>query len=190
MPKKPEAQIGPELVVGQRIRQERQAREWTLDTLSRRLERDAGLSVAPSALSMVENGKRRITLNEAIAYAKVFEIDLPKLVEPVTKDQQLQGDMLEALHTVHQSAVALSSAWNWTFALLTTVDPEAMDVTKPRTGNAPDVEKALMEVNSARRHIELAGRALGSVAEQRTPELWQRLQESGDVLLVWARERS
>lgn len=70
----------------QRIRMERTARGWTYEMLSRRMA-DAGCPILVTGLHKIENpsgGKpRRITLDEAIAFARVFDISTDELaVDP------------------------------------------------------------------------------------------------------------
>lgn len=93
MPKKPEAAVGPELIVGQRIRQERQLRGWSLDAMAAKMKR-SGTPLAPSALSLVETGKRRISLNEAVVFAKVLGLDLADLMEPQGSQQELEAALM------------------------------------------------------------------------------------------------
>jgi transcriptional regulator with XRE-family HTH domain len=192
MPKKPEAQIGPELIVAQRIRQERRAKGWTLDTLARKLQRETGTTVAPSALSMVENGKRRITLNEALAYAEVFGIGLPDLIEPKSEDQRLQDDMLWALRAVYTASTALTEAMISVTCLLGTVDPDSAaehhgGVLQINGDKEPDIGAAWFDIRHAQDSLGHARKMLDTAAQERTPALWQRIQESPEPLSQWGR---
>ncbi|MFI2718363.1 helix-turn-helix domain-containing protein [Streptomyces collinus] len=67
--------------VAVRIKLEREARGWSTNALSDRLN-EAGFEMNPSAVWRIENGKRRINLDEAIGFAEVFGIDLRNLVGP------------------------------------------------------------------------------------------------------------
>ncbi|GAB3108773.1 hypothetical protein GCM10027160_07130 [Streptomyces calidiresistens] len=67
--------------VAVRIRLEREARGWSTNGLSDRLN-EAGFEMNPSAVWRIENRKRRINLDEAIGFAEVFGIDLRNLVGP------------------------------------------------------------------------------------------------------------
>ncbi|WP_308405801.1 helix-turn-helix domain-containing protein [Streptomyces tardus] len=67
--------------VAVRIKVEREARGWSTTTLSERLN-EAGYEMNPSAVWRIENGKRRINLDEAIGFAEVFGLSLRNLVGP------------------------------------------------------------------------------------------------------------
>lgn len=67
--------------VAVRIKLERETRGWSTNALSDRLN-DAGFDMNPSAVWRIENGRRRINLDEAIGFADVFGLDLRNLVGP------------------------------------------------------------------------------------------------------------
>lgn len=73
--------LSGEANVAVRIKLEREARGWSTNALSDRLN-EAGHEMNPSAVWRIENGKRRINLDEAIGFAEVFGIDLRNLVGP------------------------------------------------------------------------------------------------------------
>jgi transcriptional regulator with XRE-family HTH domain len=73
--------LSGEANVAVRIKLEREARGWSTNALSDRLN-EAGFDMNPSAVWRIENGKRRINLDEAIGFAEVFGIDLRNLVGP------------------------------------------------------------------------------------------------------------
>ncbi|GGM48095.1 helix-turn-helix domain-containing protein [Dactylosporangium sucinum] len=64
-------------VVRQRIRGLRQARGWSLDSLSARCH------ISPSTLSRIETGNRRIDLEQLVALARALGTTIDHLVEPV-----------------------------------------------------------------------------------------------------------
>ncbi|MET7717429.1 helix-turn-helix transcriptional regulator [Streptomyces sp. NPDC005407] len=64
-----------------RIKVERDKRGWSTTTLSDRLN-EAGFEMNPSGVWRIENGKRRINLDEAIGFAEVFGVSLANLVGP------------------------------------------------------------------------------------------------------------
>lgn len=64
-----------------RIKFERERRGWSTTTLSDRLN-EAGYEMNPSGVWRIENGKRRINLDEAIGFAEVFGVSLSNLVGP------------------------------------------------------------------------------------------------------------
>ncbi len=73
--------LSGEANVAVRIKLEREARSWSTNTLSDRLN-EAGFDMNPSGVWRIENGKRRINLDEAIGFAEVFGLDLRNLVGP------------------------------------------------------------------------------------------------------------
>ncbi|MEU4617491.1 helix-turn-helix transcriptional regulator [Streptomyces umbrinus] len=73
--------LSGEANVAVRIKLEREARGWSTNALSDRLN-EAGFEMNPSAVWRIENGKRRINLDEAIGFAEVFGMDLRNLVGP------------------------------------------------------------------------------------------------------------
>jgi transcriptional regulator with XRE-family HTH domain len=76
-PRLPSAEDG--LVM--RITYERLRRGWSADELARRLT-DAGVPINQSAIWRIENAtpRRKISLDEAVGFAKVFGMDLADLV--------------------------------------------------------------------------------------------------------------
>lgn len=81
-PKQPR-QVQHERHLADRIREEREARGWTLDRLAQRMT-DAGCPMDRSAIYRIESGDppRRITVDEAVTFANVFEVDLRVLLMP------------------------------------------------------------------------------------------------------------
>ncbi|MGW6604876.1 helix-turn-helix domain-containing protein [Streptomyces sp. NPDC055036] len=73
--------LGGEENVAVRIKLEREARGWSTNSLSDRLN-EAGFDMNPSAVWRIENRKRRINVDEAIGFAEVFGVDLRNLVGP------------------------------------------------------------------------------------------------------------
>ncbi|RSZ62175.1 XRE family transcriptional regulator [Corynebacterium hylobatis] len=65
-----------ELIVRQRIRGLRLARNWTLDALASRCH------LSPSTLSRIETGRQRLGLEQLVSIAKALGISLDQLVEP------------------------------------------------------------------------------------------------------------
>jgi transcriptional regulator with XRE-family HTH domain len=76
--------IGGEEAVARRVRFEREKRGWTTEGLAQRMT-EAGCPITQSAIWRVENGqpRRRITHDEALAYAAVFEIPIAELSTPI-----------------------------------------------------------------------------------------------------------
>ncbi|MGI5258784.1 helix-turn-helix transcriptional regulator [Streptomyces angustmyceticus] len=67
--------------VAVRIKLEREARSWSTNAVSDRLN-EAGYEINPSAVWRIENHKRRVNLDEAIGFAELFGISLENLVGP------------------------------------------------------------------------------------------------------------
>lgn len=82
MPKvNPLRPTGNEESAARRIAFEREARGWSYEGLARRMT-EAGYPVQGSAIFKIEKADppRRITLDEFIGFAKVFELDLTEMV--------------------------------------------------------------------------------------------------------------
>lgn len=63
-------------------RQAREARGWTQEALRRHLADEQGVVLEKTAMIRLEGGKRPIRLNEAVALARVFGLDLSPLLRP------------------------------------------------------------------------------------------------------------
>ncbi|WP_256103587.1 helix-turn-helix transcriptional regulator [Streptomyces sp. ODS05-4] len=90
-----------------RIKAEREKRGWSTTTLSDRLN-DAGYEMNPSAVWRIENGKRRINLDEAIGFAEVFGVSLSNLVGPPAL--AAAGRAMELIDTVVAANLAAQRA--------------------------------------------------------------------------------
>jgi transcriptional regulator with XRE-family HTH domain len=79
-PRKQTGTLLAEEHLAQRIELERKLRGWTHEGLAKRVT-DAGCPIQPSAVYKIERGdpRRRITVDEAIAYAAVFDIPVGDL---------------------------------------------------------------------------------------------------------------
>lgn len=73
--------IGAEETVARRIQSERLSRHWTYDAVARHMT-EAGCAMHGSAVHKIENGtpRRRITVDELVAFSIVFDISLDDLV--------------------------------------------------------------------------------------------------------------
>lgn len=76
--------LGSERILAQRVATERAARDWTYDTLARRMT-EVGCSIQASALYKIEKGDppRRVTVDELVALANVFAVPMDELLVPV-----------------------------------------------------------------------------------------------------------
>ncbi|WP_338677712.1 helix-turn-helix transcriptional regulator [Streptomyces sp. SCSIO 30461] len=90
-----------------RIKVEREQRGWSTTTLSDRLN-EAGYEMNPSGVWRIENGKRRINLDEAIGFAEVFGVSLSNLVGPPAL--AAAGRAMELIDTVVAANLAAQRA--------------------------------------------------------------------------------
>jgi len=93
-------QLGSEDGLARRVEHERMRRNWSPAGLAR-LVTKAGAPMNQSAIWKIENGtpRRKITVDEALAFAAVFEVPLEELLLPVelVEEQELRR-LLEARH--------------------------------------------------------------------------------------------
>jgi len=75
--------LGGEEGLARRVAYERERRGWSTEGLAKRLT-DAGCPINQSAIWKIENGNppRRITYDEALAFARVFDLSLDELSIP------------------------------------------------------------------------------------------------------------
>lgn len=79
----PPRSLQGEAGLAQRIGYERTRRGWTYDGLAKRLT-NAGCPIQASAVFKIEKGspRRRITVDELVAFSRVFEVDAEELLLP------------------------------------------------------------------------------------------------------------
>lgn len=79
-------ELGREDLLAARIERERKARGWSQERLAKEMAQ-AGCPLPQSAISKIERpgpgGRRAITLDEALAFSRVFNTPLPELVVPI-----------------------------------------------------------------------------------------------------------
>ncbi|MGV9531332.1 helix-turn-helix domain-containing protein [Streptomyces cellulosae] len=97
-----------------RIKLEREARGWSTNALSDRLN-EAGFDMNPSGVWRIENGKRRINLDEAIGFAEVFGLDLRNLVGPPqlaakARAMELIDEVVDAFRATQRANMAFTEA--------------------------------------------------------------------------------
>jgi transcriptional regulator with XRE-family HTH domain len=83
--------------LARRIKMEREAREWSYEGLSKRME-SAGYPIGATSIFKIEKGRprpRRITVDEAVGFALVFGVDVKDLLRPV--DTKLTGEARKAV---------------------------------------------------------------------------------------------
>ncbi|EST29627.1 helix-turn-helix domain-containing protein [Streptomyces roseochromogenus] len=115
--------LSGEANVAIRIKVEREARGWSTNALSDRLN-EAGFEMNPSAVWRIENGKRRINLDEAIGFAEVFGIDLRNLVGPPqlaakARAMELIDEVVDAFRGTQRANAAFTRARDALDAYLT-----------------------------------------------------------------------
>ncbi len=91
------------LVIGRRVRQLRKARSWTLQDLAERVGR------TPSALSMLENGRREPRLSVLQAVAGAFGVPLTDLLGtgPLDRRAELEVELQRAQGTASYRSLGL-----------------------------------------------------------------------------------
>jgi len=100
--------------VARRLKLEREARGWSTTAVSDRMN-DAGFEMNPSAVWRIENGKRRINLDEAIGFADVFGVSLPNFVGPPrlaakARALELIDDVVRAFRDTQRANAAFTRA--------------------------------------------------------------------------------
>lgn len=107
-------QLAGEENIAVRIKLERDARGWSTNAVSDRLNA-AGYEMNPSAVWRIENGQRRVTVDDALGFAEVFGISLSNLVGPPrlaahTRAMELVDDIRRAYRASHMANLAAAEA--------------------------------------------------------------------------------
>lgn len=78
--------------LAKRIAVERQSREWSYDTLAKKMT-ESGCSINASAIFKIEKGDppRKISVDELLAFAKVFGTDVDDLLTPIEVYRKARG---------------------------------------------------------------------------------------------------
>lgn len=79
-------------LVRKRIRALRVAQGWSLEELASRAK------LSPSTLSRIENGQRRLALDQMVTLARALDTSLDQLVETAT-DDVISSPMIDAAHS-------------------------------------------------------------------------------------------
>lgn len=92
-----------------RIRYERMRRNWSADELARRMT-EAGCPLNQSAIWRIENAtpRRKISLDEALGFAKVFGLDLDDLIGTSMEDV-VGGQILSLVSKMRETSEELRS---------------------------------------------------------------------------------
>jgi transcriptional regulator with XRE-family HTH domain len=112
-PRKPKSNVRAEDALAERILLERERREMSPATLADWMTK-AGCPMTQSAIWKIENGnpRRRITFDEAVAFAKVFGMTVQELAQPpevVHADRA--SDLVSQLRQDAETRVALQERW-------------------------------------------------------------------------------
>lgn len=102
-----------ERIVAQRILDERERRRWSRERLAAAMA-DAGCPLHASAIYKIENADppRRITLNEFLAFAAVFEMDPAELLLPPTPpDDRRVNELIDTLRRTSDEAASSLDEW-------------------------------------------------------------------------------
>ncbi|WP_369391805.1 helix-turn-helix domain-containing protein [Streptomyces sp. CG1] len=92
--------------IAARVAMEREVRGWSTTELADRVTK-AGVRMNQTAVWRIENGnpRRRINVDEAIGFARVFELPLEELMSPPLEGIDLEGRRLvqEAVEAFYES---------------------------------------------------------------------------------------
>ncbi|MFE2044114.1 helix-turn-helix domain-containing protein [Streptomyces sp. NPDC059477] len=136
--------------VAVRIKLEREARGWSTNALSDRLN-EAGFDMNPSAVWRIENRKRRINLDEAIGFAEVFGVSLRNLVGPPrlaakARAMELIDDVVAAHRETQRANHAFTQARD-AFDAYIAEHPDISEEAEVMVSNA--IAEAFMQANLA-----------------------------------------
>lgn len=130
---------------------ERQARGWSYKTLADEMTR-AGCSIAPASVYKVEKGDppRRITVDELLALAQVFELEVTDLLTPIEliradRARELVRRIEEAESALGGTAATLVNAYS-ELLYLSACDPEVAEAVNNmhRASSASDAAHGLI----------------------------------------------
>lgn len=98
--------IDQEANLAERIRFERERREWSYEALAKRMT-DEGCGINGSAIFKIEKGepRRRITVDELVALSRVFETSVEDLLVPVAMVQSERAKELVAEILSHYKTI-------------------------------------------------------------------------------------
>jgi hypothetical protein len=132
----PRRTINVETSLARRIAYERDRHGWNNDSLAKRMA-DAGCAMHPSAIHKIEKSDppRRVTVNELIAFANVFELTVEDLLQPV--EVLLVG---KAHESFERWAAAFAES-DRAFQHLTRAEVELADLLKER----PEIRTAVRQ---------------------------------------------
>ena len=109
--------IGGEANLAERIAYERESRGLSYEVLAKKMT-EAGCSIQGSAIFKIEKGepRRRITVDELLAFARVFEVEVENLLTPMDIlrkewSRQRVRDLDEAERALYEACGPLFDLW-------------------------------------------------------------------------------
>lgn len=174
MPRTTPRPLASEDAVARRIAYERERRDYTYEGLAHRVTQ-AGCPINGSAIYKIEKAepRRRITVDELVAFAAVFEISLDDLLLPpevaaTAEGRRLLARWFEARTEAARANQALNDAWRALIDLL---------------GKQPGAAEGLVEDLRA-----WAREEFGEKHEERATAYWMATLEGVDAEERFARE--
>lgn len=73
-------------VIGDKVREYREAKNWSLSKLSNEIMLNTGVDIRKSSLQYIEKGKRVVKEYEFYALCKVFDITMEELLKDFIND--------------------------------------------------------------------------------------------------------
>lgn len=130
--------------LARRIRTERERRGWSYETLAKALS-DSGCSINGSAIFRIEKGAppRKITVDELIAFARVFETTVEDLLTPVEllrkeRVKELVASIDAAEKTFEEGLEGFTNGYIEYFELAA-FDPELQEYARNHLGFSQEV---------------------------------------------------
>jgi transcriptional regulator with XRE-family HTH domain len=172
----PHRSLANEENVARRIAHEREARGWSYEGLADRMTR-AGYPIHASAIFKIEKGKpaRRVTVDEMVGFANVFDIPVGDLLEPmVTVTNREALKLLESIETridlIRGSTAAVQKELAQ-FAALDDVSPEISDRLQALLSDATTADDHYL-IHLAGRTIDLFRRYVAAIAKPSAVAEW------------------
>lgn len=73
-------------VIGDKVRQYREAKNWSLTKLSNEIMLNTGVDIRKSSLQHIETGKRVVKEYEFYALCKVFDVTMDEMLKEFIKE--------------------------------------------------------------------------------------------------------
>ncbi|MFC5061521.1 helix-turn-helix domain-containing protein [Actinomycetospora atypica] len=114
-------------LVRNRIRALRVAQGWSLDELASRA------NISQSSLSRIENGQRRLALDQLVTLARALDTSLDQLVEVAT-DEVISNPMIDGVHGLRRWSIRAEPGMSIMRLRLTEPPPENPARLRAHTG--------------------------------------------------------